>query len=273
MVRERSCSATSAVLTGECNRLEPDLYRTIVYAPSAITGMPAIRTDSELGWLLKHRRSSFRHTRNLLLCFQVSEHTLDLVVDACSALEDLKLYWRRFEGPPVHSTISRLTCSVWGPLYGVSPQLCEWPCMTTLTHVCIDFPDKLIGEVTRWLGALPRLTHLALRTPETRRLRARWLEALPRLRCLVFLRLGCTARRSAVQNDDDCDPRIVTSTVGCWDDRGHDWQLGHARGNDLWRRADDMIAARANGENPGEPPCLVDWDALKVASAEWQEYC
>jgi hypothetical protein len=243
-------------------RLEPELFRTIVYAPSAIPGLPAIRSRKELFTILLRRRSSFRHTHNLFVASRASDATLWVLIDACANLRDFKLYrrtnaWRVV--PFGHCGLTHLACSV-ECIVEDAMFVEKWPCFQTLTHLMLDLPSELIRRVCVWLATLPRLSHLSLRWERVYEGNVlEFLLALPKLKCLVIRHLaGTRIGRSLCDN-----ARVLIEPVESWLDRGHDWQHGCTGGVDTWTRAEQAVA----GEPVADPS--INWTLTRKSAADW----
>jgi hypothetical protein len=257
----------SFVLTRYC-RLEPDLYRTIVYAPMAIDGMPRIPLQADLLALLDSRRECFRmHTQNLFVGLLLRPAVLDTVLGMCENLKDIHFYGGRHYRMRIgvrfatHS-LTHLTCS-WAML---DLDVTEYT--TSLTHLYITSAWSFSVRRRAWLASLPRLTHLAVSVLHLPGVEDWPLN--PQLKCLVLLRL----RHGRDPPLKTTDPRVFKWTVPHRADRGQDWQCGHVVANDMWARADSVIAARLRGEvvNPeDEPQCLVNWgtSADDISSTWW----
>jgi hypothetical protein len=239
------------------------LYRTIVVAYWGVPDMPVIRTPEMLSWLLTHRAPCFQHTRHLLIWRPLLD--VRALIDACPKLEDLSYCARQLGDvepvPFAGCTLKRLQCSVWAYNMYCLPGLEGWPSMQTLTHVSLCFDGRLRNRTDTWdwLASMPSLTHLALGYYD--RLCEEDLQRLfPRLQYLVVVRQQSKwAPRLPPMSDYTSDPRVVGWTTYDTSDRGQDWQFGHVLGDDMWTRAEQVVAARMRGESTEEPVCLVDW--------------
>jgi hypothetical protein len=268
------------------HRLEPELYRTIIYAPSAIAGLSVIRTEAELLDLLGSRKHLFRKfTRNVFVAYHTSERGLSALLNACANLEDLKLY-PRFQSwsdlPYASCTrLTHLSCSFEGLAYTHRVLQPGLPCYASLTHVSIQFAPYMCKRVKEWLQALPRLTHLALRLQQACRVAdPDFLVNMPQLKCLIIEHGPYPWYPYARGRLALSDARLVTSEFRCWNDRGHDWQFGIAYGNDKWSRADEVLNSR-NGD-PSVVTALtesmVDWEAVRSTNdlrvwLQWELDC
>ncbi|KAJ6465618.1 hypothetical protein C8R47DRAFT_1154687 [Mycena vitilis] len=117
------------------------------------------------------------------------------------------------------------------------------PAFRQLTHLNLILRFFAGGDPGEWmkLASLPHLTHFAFESSNTRALIYPALQACPRLECCILLRPVGADMDPAVWLPESGDVRFVTATAP---DAQVDWQYGAVGSDDMWARADAVIAER-----------------------------
>ncbi|KAJ6465619.1 hypothetical protein C8R47DRAFT_1326428 [Mycena vitilis] len=120
------------------------------------------------------------------------------------------------------------------------------PAFRQLTHLHLIWDLRLFArdEPQEWmkLASLPRLTHFAFESPDRRALVYPALEKCPRLECCSLLcPPGADIVDLAVLLPESGDVRFVVAPMP---DAQLDWQHGVMGSDDMWARAEAVIAER-----------------------------
>ncbi|KAJ7628226.1 hypothetical protein DFH06DRAFT_1226555 [Mycena polygramma] len=119
------------------------------------------------------------------------------------------------------------------------------PAFRRLTHLHLIWNLRFFagGDPEQWkkLASLPHLTHFAFESSNTRALIYPALQACPRLECCILLRPPGADMDPAVWLPESGDVRFVAATAP---DAQVDWQRGAVGPDDMWTRAEAVIAER-----------------------------
>ncbi|KAJ7675627.1 hypothetical protein DFH06DRAFT_1122458 [Mycena polygramma] len=119
------------------------------------------------------------------------------------------------------------------------------PAFRQLTHLHLIWHLGFFagGDPKEWkkLASLPHLTHFAFESPDTRALIYPALQACPRLECCILLCPPGADMDPAVLLPESGDVRFVVAAMS---DAQVDWQHGVMGSDDMWARADAVIAER-----------------------------
>ncbi|KAJ6536839.1 hypothetical protein B0H19DRAFT_1270549 [Mycena capillaripes] len=226
--------------------VEPLLYRTIAVQYTAIfDGYPNFTWDTILAAIHSKPPSFFHSVRNIHLSIRSNGTTAELLLAACTRVENLALRFADvLDFLPLIAPLSLNYFTADFTQFFLC-HLPTHPLFAHITHLAL-LGTALSAERADELSLIPRLTHLSFERPALVGLSLRLLETCRSLIVLIAL-----VHDAQIQNYCQYLPalsrdfRFVTMTNYRYLE---DWRRGVHAGTDYWTRAEDFIVRRRSGE-------------------------